>query len=109
MAWDTQIKLLTPTSTTNDIGDTVRTRVPRPIFVNKKSIRQSEFWQAQETDLKPEIMFEAWLADYQDEQFLLYQAVNDDTERQYTIIRTYEKNNDRVELICGRVVSKVAE
>lgn len=108
MAWDTSIYLLTFTKTINDIGDQVKTPVPRKIFATKKSIRQSEFYQAQGTDLKPEIMFEIWLADYQDEHFLTYEKRPGDGQQQYTILRTFEPNNDRIELVCGRVINKDA-
>lgn len=106
--WDSEIYLLEENNTTNAAGDQVKGFTPRKIFANKHSIRSKEFYQAQATDLKPEIEFEIWLGDYNDEHFLTYAKRIGDDPKQYTIIKTYEKNNDRIMLTCARVVNKVA-
>lgn len=102
------INLLSDSTTTNNIGDPVKTPVAREVFADRKSIRQSEFYQAAAAGLKPEVMFEMRLADYEGEESLSYAEDPEDTPKIYTIIRTYEKNKDMIELICKRVVNKVA-
>jgi SPP1 family predicted phage head-tail adaptor len=92
--------LLQTTRATNDAGDTISTVVRRPICGDKKSIRQSEFYQAQATGLKPEIMFEIWAFEYLDEPSLEYNS------KTYTIIRTYTKDDEHIELVCAGVVNK---
>lgn len=93
--------LVSETETTNDLGDTVLTPTERLVYVDRKSVRQSEFYQAQAVGLRPELMFEMRRADYQDEPKLKYD------DKTYLIIRTFEKNKDFIELICQGVVNGV--
>lgn len=95
------INLISITPTENDIGDTIDTETLRQVFANKKSIKQSEFYQAAATGLKPEIMFEVRTDEYQDEKRLSY------NNKEYNIIRTYDKNGELTELICSGIVNKV--
>lgn len=93
------IQLLSVVKSENDIGDTILSKVPRQVFANQKSIRQSEFYQAMATGLKPELMFEIRSIDYLNEETLEY------NNKQYSIIRTYSKNGEMIELICQGLVS----
>lgn len=100
MLWRDTVELISITTTENEMGDPVQTETPRTVFANKKSIRQSEFYQAMATDLKPEIMFEVRSDEYQGETKLRYDG------KGYTIIRTYTKNDEIMELVCqGTVVN----
>jgi SPP1 family predicted phage head-tail adaptor len=92
------VDLLSVTTTENSIGDTIETETPRQVFANKKSIRQSEFYQAAMTDLRPELMFEVRTIEYDDEPKLAYNG------KKYNIIRTYSKNGEITELICSGLV-----
>ena len=51
------VKLISVTVTENDMGDIIETPVEREVFADKQSIRQSEFYQAAATGLRPELMF----------------------------------------------------
>ena len=81
------------------MGDVTESLTEKQVFANQKSIRQSEFYQAQATGLKPEIMFEVRSIDYADEERLLFDS------KYYNIIRTYSKNGETIELICNRLVN----
>jgi len=96
--WRDVIRLVTITYTESDIGDIVETRTDRQVYANKKSIRQSEFYQAQANGLRPEAMFEMRSIDYQDERKLLHDG------KEYNVIRTYSKNGEILELVCDRLV-----
>lgn len=98
MLWRDVAKLISTTETVDDIGDTILTATEKEVFVNKKSIRQSEYYQALSTGLKPEIMFEVRTIDYEDEEDIKYNNKN------YNIIRTYTKNGEITELICQAVI-----
>lgn len=80
------------------MGDPIETETPRQVFANKKSIRQSEFYQAAQTDLSPELMFEVRFSDYNEETKLGYNA------KTYQIIRVFTKNDEMIELICSGLV-----
>lgn len=99
MRWSNVIKLITVTYTENDIGDIIASNTERTIYANKKSIRQQEFYQAQATGLKPELMFEVRSVEYNNESKLSY------NNKEYNIIRTYDKNGEITELICQGVVN----
>lgn len=69
---------------------------PRDVLANKKSVRQSEFYQAAAVGLRPEIVFEVQSIEYTDEPKLKYEGTV------YHIIRTFSKNGEKIELICSR-------
>jgi SPP1 family predicted phage head-tail adaptor len=92
------VGLISVTYTENDIGDQIETETSRQVFANKKSIRQTEFYQAAQTDLRPELMFEVRTIEYEGESKLSY------NNKDYTIIRTYEKDSELIELVCSGVV-----
>jgi SPP1 family predicted phage head-tail adaptor len=92
------IDLISITNSENAIGDTIETETPRQVFANKKSIRQSEFYQAAMTDLRPELMFEVRTIEYEGEPKLKYNG------KTYNIIRSYSKNGEITELICSGLV-----
>ena len=91
------IKLISVTYTLNDYGEKIPTETSRTVFANRKSIRQSEFYQAQVTGLKPEIMFVIRLIDYDEEKLIEY------NNKKYDIIRSYQKDEDFIELIAQGV------
>lgn len=99
MRRDSIVYLIPTTFTKNDMGDAVKLKgQPRKLLAEKKSIRQSEFYQAAGTDFKPELTFVIWPHEYQDESILKYK------EKEYKIIRTFEKNIKELELICEGLV-----
>ena len=66
------VKLISVTVTENDMGDIIETPVERQVFADKQSVRQSEFYQAAATGLRPELMFVVRSVDYNGEQKLKY-------------------------------------
>lgn len=95
--WSDQITLISITQTVDEIGDTEEKETETTIFANKKSIRQSEYYNALSAGLKLEIAFEVHSYEYSGEKKLSYNL------KKYNIIRTYEKG-DFTELICEAVV-----
>lgn len=93
--------LITDAKSTNAIGDPIRTPTETKIYVNELSIRQSEFYQAQASGLRPEIMFETRLQNYNNEGRIKYGG------KTYDIIRTYKKNRDFIELVCQGITNGV--
>jgi len=98
MMWRDVIHLVTLTSTSSqdEYGGVVEKEHPRTIFANKKSARQSEFYQAMAVGLKPDIVFEIRNIDYEDEPRIQYEGIT------FYIIRTFSKNDEILELICSR-------
>jgi SPP1 family predicted phage head-tail adaptor len=94
------ISLITITTTENELGDTIEVPTERQVFADKQSIRQSEFYQAAATGLRPELMFVVRSIDYNQEPKLKH------GDKTYTIIRTYDKDGELTELICQGTVNK---
>ena len=65
------------------------------VFAEIKSIGQTEFYQAQTTDKKPEIKFKVTdYMDYQGQRYLIHENVR------YTILRTYRTEENELEITC---------
>ena len=99
MYFSEKIKLIAISYTENSLGDIIETETETEVFANKKSIRQSEFYQAAATGLRPEIMFEVWSEEYSSQQKVKYD------NKDYTVIRAYDKG-ELTELICQGVVNR---
>ena len=94
------INLISLEDGTNTMGDAIKIPIEGPnIFADKQSIRQSEFYQAAAVGLKPEITLVIRTIEYNQESLLKYNS------KKYNIIRTYEKDNEFIELICNGVVN----
>jgi hypothetical protein len=99
MRWGEIIKLIAVTNAVNAPGDYIETGIERQVFANKTSVKRVEFYQAQAVGLKPEIVFEVRLIDYEGEKKLSYEG------EQYNVIREYTKDGEIVELICNKLVN----
>jgi len=94
------ISLITVTTTENELGDTIEVSTERQVFADKQSVRQSEFYQAAATGLRPELMFVVRTIEYNGETRLKY------NDKEYSIIRTYDKDGELTELVCQGVVNR---
>jgi SPP1 family predicted phage head-tail adaptor len=70
-------------------GEALQTMVYREIYANKKSVRQSEFYQAATAGLKPELVFEVHSFEFTNDERVRYPTGEDGKE--YTIVRAYDK------------------
>ena len=72
----------------------VTTYTDHDVFVHPESVRLSEFYQAANAGLKPELVLVlANFADYQGERVVVFEG------KEYTVLRTYRRpDRDRLEL-----------
>jgi SPP1 family predicted phage head-tail adaptor len=98
--WRDVVELIDQTSSSNEYGDQVFSETSTQVFANKKSVRQSEFYQAFAHGLKPELMFEVRSIEYSNQTSLRF------NEKEYTIIRAYSKNDEVTELVVSGLVAK---
>jgi SPP1 family predicted phage head-tail adaptor len=66
-------------------GEVIQGIVWKEVFANKKSIRQSEFYQAANVGLKPELLFEVYSFEFNNDEKVRFNG------KEYSIIRAYEK------------------
>ena len=105
MNWRDVVSLLITGPTTNDIGDAISGTIStNQLFANKKSVRQSEHYQAMANGLKLEQMFEVRYLDYKalEDTIVAGQTMTRLTfnSKTYNIVRTFTKNDEIIELIC---------
>lgn len=93
------IDLVAITTAKDPDGFPVTTETKRTVFADKKSVRQSEFYQAALQNINLELMFDVRTVDYQEEKLLDYEG------KRYKIVRTYDKDGEMTELICSRLES----
>jgi len=100
MMWRDVIELQSVDYSTDQYGDRVEITQNTKVFANKKSVRQSEFYQAMAQGLRLEAMFEVRSMEYEGQRHLVY------NNKVYVITRTYTKNDEIMELVCTGVVVK---
>ncbi len=100
MRQNAKIFLISVVASNSDTGDTIVTPTKRPVLAEKKSIRQSEFYQAAATGLQPELTFIVWSREYSQERTLEF------NDKDYNIIRAYDRADERTELVCQGLVNK---
>ena len=99
-------KLISQTMSEDEYGDAVVSETETEVFVDLRSITQTEFYQAAAVGFKPEIKFlMADYLDYHGEQFIDYCPYNALKSERYRIIRTY-RNGNQLELVCSRGVDQ---
>lgn len=97
--WSDVCKLGTLKTIENDIGDIVNSiKYGEDIFCNEKSVRYSEFYQAQAVGMKPELVLEIKQVDYNKENYVKYD------EEVYRVLRTYKTSSENIELTLIRGV-----
>jgi len=84
-----------------DYGEPIQSMVYRQVFANKKSVRQSEFYQAANVGLKPELIFEINSFEFNNDEKVKYQG------KEYSIIRTYDKGEVTELTVTSYVGSEV--
>jgi SPP1 family predicted phage head-tail adaptor len=105
MLWRDQIILLTVTDSTDENGFATKTITNcNTVYANRKSIRQSEFYMAQQLGIQLDLMFEIHTSDYQGEIYLEYDT-NDET-KYYKIVRTYDIDGEITQLFCSDLRTK---
>lgn len=66
-------------------GEPIQSYQWREVFSNKKSVRQSEFYQAGTIGLRPELIFEVHSFEFDNDEKVKY------NDKEYTIIRVFDK------------------
>jgi len=97
MRIDTLIGLVRETSVGADgkSFDRLEQSAPRQVFAAVKSVTRAEFYAAFTAGMSVDIVFELLAGDYAGENVVIYEG------RQYSVVRTYRKGPDRMELTAA--------
>ncbi len=93
------IYLLKKTSKKNEIGDPINTVEETKRIAEIRSVGQKEANQAAARGLKLEFTAVIWKFEYNNEEVLRYKG------KEYRIQRTYERDDEKIELTCGNLVN----
>jgi hypothetical protein len=94
MAWTDVIYLVKRTHDTDADDDLVIDETERMVYANKKSVRQTEFYQAAAADMRPEVMYEIHAVEYDKESIF-----KDEEGNEYSVMRAYQKGGELLEII----------
>ncbi len=98
--WDNICFLGVEKETENDIGDSVIGIVyDKEIFCKEKSVKASQFYQAQALGLKPETILEIMIADYNKEKYVKFE------DEEFKVLRTYKTSSEKIELTLVRGIN----
>lgn len=96
---DDVLTLVTRTQTRDNSGDPEISESSRDVFCEVRSVGMREFYQAQATGLKPEIVFVlSDYLEYENETEVIYKG------KTYRVLRTYRKGLS-LEMTCYREVN----
>lgn len=95
------LDLISESTTTNSIGDSIKSKTYRKVFGDQLDVGQTEFYQAAATDLQPELKFKIRQLEYSKESTIRFPA---STGIEYKIIRTFSPDQEFIELTCQGLV-----
>ena len=93
-----KINLLTSTYTSDSIGNITPIESKKAVFAYVRSASQSEFFNAGEAGFKPDKVFDVLLTEYDGQSGVEFGS------DVYTIYRTYDRDDGRVELYAEKRV-----
>lgn len=90
------IDLITESASAHGVHDAV-TETERTVFCTVRSVTRSEFYNALNAGVQPEVVFVLALAeDYQGERVVRWKGLK------YRVVRTYMTADDGIEITCER-------
>lgn len=93
---DDTLFLLSTTYEKDKYGQDIPTNIKREIFCKRQSVGRSEFFNAGRNGLNPQYVFTVFKGEYNGERICEYNGMT------YSIYRTYETDDDYLELYVER-------
>lgn len=97
MHFSDSIQLVTITEADTSLATAIAAGTKVTVFADKQSVRQSEFYQAAATGMRPEIVFVVWTAEYSNQALVIDGSTN------YKVLRTYSRPDEKTELVCFKL------
>lgn len=98
-----KITLISQTQVTDNIGQIIETESKASVIGNVRSITQSEYMQGRQEGLSPAYVFDISIFAYSGQKIVEYQG------ERYSVYRTFEADENYIELYCEREVGATGE
>ena len=92
------VELISFNTSIDENGFEISTETKEEVFADKKSVRSTEFYEAQKLGYKLSVMFVIRPYEYNGQEYIYYE------NNKYKVERTYEKNTEQLEIICSKVI-----
>lgn len=89
-----ELQLIDTVTTTSSVGIPVLTETSRTVYAEKESVKRSEYYAANASGFRADIVFVINEDEYNNEMLVKYESVY------YKVVRAYTKRG-RVELTCA--------
>lgn len=101
--WDDEVTLLKVEIGDEDGYPTDPIETRRTVYANKKSATRTEFYAANQSGLRADVVLEIHAYEYEGERYLEHNG------KRYEIIRTYSPSFELVELTCTDLSQRVKD
>lgn len=98
-----KITLIKETESTDSIGQIVRTESTTDVIAEVGSVTQSEYMSGRQDGLSPAYVFIVSIFAYAGQTIVTYKG------ERFSIYRTYEEDENTIELYCEREVGSTGE
>lgn len=95
--WDEEVALLSVNVKDDDGYSTKSDNKQRTVYANKRSVTRSEFYSANQSRRKADIILEIHAFEYEGEKYVEY------NKKRYEVIRTYTVSPELLELTCSDI------
>lgn len=93
---DDVLKLIQTTYERNKYGQNVPVNTEKEVFCERSSVGRNDFYNAGRNGLNPQFVFKIFKGEYEGESICEYKG------QSYSIYRTYETDDDYIELYVER-------
>ncbi|MFD1398654.1 phage head closure protein [Lacticaseibacillus suilingensis] len=101
--WSEDAVLIGKTFEPDQYGNQVATVTEDTVQASKKELSMSEFYAAAQAGIRPEVELIVHAFEYDGQQTVKWNGIT------YSLIRTYQRNADEVELYLERKVSNIGD
>lgn len=101
--WSEDVTLIGKAYEPDQYGNQIATETKTTVQAGKKELTMSEFYAAAQAGIRPEVELIVHAFEYDGQQSMEWRG------NAYTLIRTYQRNADEVELYLQRKVSDIGD